>query len=134
VALGAGSDRHRLRRAAARGRPAAGSSTTTKRSRSSARATAEVDGPCDATDLAKWSSLPITQARRALDVADPPGDADAWRTDDPLPCRLLAAFDTLMLGHRTRVPFVCAEADHHILKGGGMLKPVALHSGVATGT
>ena len=26
-------------------------------------------GPCDATDLAKWSSLPITQARRALDAA-----------------------------------------------------------------
>ena len=29
-------------------------------------------GPCDATDLAKWSSLPITQARRALDAAGPP--------------------------------------------------------------
>ena len=27
-------------------------------------------GPCDATDLAKWSSLPITQARRALDASD----------------------------------------------------------------
>jgi hypothetical protein len=29
-------------------------------------------GPCDATDLAKWSSLPITQARRALDACRPP--------------------------------------------------------------
>jgi hypothetical protein len=26
-------------------------------------------GPCDATDLAKWSALPITIARRALDAA-----------------------------------------------------------------
>ena len=91
-------------------------------------------GPCDATDLAKWSSLPITQARRALDAAGPQRDIDAWPTHDPPPCLLLAAFDTLMLGHKTRQPFVAAEHDHHILKGGGMLKPVALLDGVVTGT
>jgi hypothetical protein len=91
-------------------------------------------GPCEAADLAKWSSLPITQARRALDAAGPHSEADECRADDPLPCQLLAAFDTLMLGHRTREPFVAAEDDHYILKGGGMLKPVALHAGVATGT
>jgi hypothetical protein len=47
---------------------------------------------------------------------------------------LLAAFDTLMLGHRTREPFVASEHDAHILKGGGMLRAVVLHDGVATGT
>jgi hypothetical protein len=47
---------------------------------------------------------------------------------------MLAAFDTLMLGHRTREPFVAAKHDHHILKGGGMLKPVVLHVGEAAGT
>ncbi len=91
-------------------------------------------GPCDAIDLAKWSSLPITQARRALDAAGPQSDADAWAAVDPPPCLLLAAFDTLMLGHRTREPFVAPEHDHHILKGGGMLKPVVLSRGLATGT
>src|SRR5437763_12607242 len=91
-------------------------------------------GPCDAADLAKWSSLPITQARRALDAAGPQSEADARCADDPLLCQLLAAFDTLMLGHRTREPFVAAEDDHHILRGGGMLQPVALRAGVATGT
>jgi Winged helix DNA-binding domain len=91
-------------------------------------------GPCDASDLAKWSSLPITQARRALDAAGPQSDADAWPTGDLPPCLLLAAFDTLMLGHRTREPFIAAEHDHHVLKGGGMLKPVVLSDGVATGT
>lgn len=91
-------------------------------------------GPCDATDLAKWSSLPITQARRALDAAGPQRDLDAWPSHDPPPCLLLAAFDTLMLGHRTREPFVADDHDHHILKGGGMLKPVVLVGGVATGT
>jgi hypothetical protein len=90
-------------------------------------------GPCNATDLAKWSSLPITRARRALDAAGPRRDADAWPTAEPPPCLLLAAFDTLMLGHRTRQPFVAAEHDHHVLKGGGMLKPVVLSGGIATG-
>ena len=91
-------------------------------------------GPCDASDLAKWSSLPITQARRALDAAGPQPDADAWPAADPPPGLLLAAFDTLMLGHRTREPFVAAQHDRHILKGGGMLKPIVLIDGVATGT
>jgi hypothetical protein len=91
-------------------------------------------GPSDAADLAKWSSLPITQARRALEAAGPPPEADAWPMDDPPPCLLLAAFDTLMLGYRTREPFVAAEHDHHVLKGGGMLKPVALSRGLVTGT
>jgi hypothetical protein len=91
-------------------------------------------GPCDAADLAKWSSLPITQARRALEAAGPQPDLDAWPVDDPPPCLLLAAFDTLMLGHRTREPFVAARHDRHVLKGGGMLRPVVLNDGVATGT
>jgi hypothetical protein len=91
-------------------------------------------GPCDATDLAKWSSLPITQARRALEAAGPESDVDAWPADDPPRCLLLAAFDTLMLGHRTREPFVAAGHDRQVLKGGGMVRPVVLNSGVATGT
>jgi DNA glycosylase AlkZ-like len=91
-------------------------------------------GPCDASDLAKWSSLPITQARRALEAVGPQSDVDAWPTDDTPPCLLLAAFDTLMLGHRTREPFVVAEHDHFVLRGGGMLKPVVLNCGAATGT
>jgi hypothetical protein len=91
-------------------------------------------GPCDATDLAKWSGLPITQARRALDASGPQLPLDSWPAYDPPPCLLLAAFDTLMLGHRTREPFVSAAHDHHILKGGGMVRAVALTDGVATGT
>ncbi len=91
-------------------------------------------GPCDATDLAKWSSLPITWARRALEAAGRQADRDAWPVDDPPPCLMLAAFDTLMLGHRTREPFVAAEDDHHVLKGGGILKPIVLARGVASGS
>jgi hypothetical protein len=39
-----------------------------------------------------------------------------------------------MLGHRTREPFVALEHDHHVLRGGGMIKPVVLNRGIATGT
>jgi hypothetical protein len=91
-------------------------------------------GPCEATDLAKWSSLPITQARRALDAAGSQHNPHEWSGDEPPPCLLLAAFDTLMLGYRTRQPFVAAEHDHHVLRGGGILKPVILRGGVAAGT
>jgi hypothetical protein len=91
-------------------------------------------GPSDATDLAKWSGLPLTEARRALAAAGAPTDIEAWPAEEPPPCLLLAAFDTLMLGHRTREPFVAHEHDHHVLKGGGMVRPVALVDGTATGT
>ncbi len=91
-------------------------------------------GPSEAIDLAKWSSLPISEARRALEAAGTQPDLDAWPAVQPPSCLLLAAFDTLMLGHRTREPFVAAEHDRHVLKGGGILKGVVLRGGVATGT
>ena len=85
------------------------------------------------TDIASaFQSDP--QARRALEAAGPPSEVDLLPADDVPPCLLLAAFDTLMLGYRTREPFVVAEDDHHILRGGGMLKPVVLNRGAATGT
>jgi hypothetical protein len=91
-------------------------------------------GPCDEADLAKWSSLPVTLARRALDAAGRSDEPERASLDPPPDCLLLPAFDTLMLGYRSREPFVASEHDQHILKGGGMLKPVVLSNGVATGT
>jgi len=46
---------------------------------------------------------------------------------------LLAAFDTSMLGYRTREPLVGAADDHRILPGGGMLRPPVLARGRAAG-
>ena len=100
-------------------------------------------GPAGAADLARWSGLPLATARRALAAAGEleragellalPGTVDA----DPLPpppALLLAAFDTAMLGWRTREPLVAAEHDRRILPGGGMLKPVVMARGRAAGT
>jgi hypothetical protein len=99
-------------------------------------------GPAAAEDLAWWSGLPLTTARRALAALGHtetaggllalPGTFDS--TPPPAPAALLlAAFDTTMLGWRTREPLVAADDDRHVQHGGGMLRPVVLAGGRAAG-
>jgi hypothetical protein len=100
-------------------------------------------GPAAAADLASWSGLPLGTARRALAALGPteaagellalPGTLDAAPPPAP-PALLLAAFDTTMLGYRSREPLVAAADDRHILPGGGMLRPAVLIDGLAAGT
>jgi len=100
-------------------------------------------GPASAADLASWSGLPLGTARRALAALDDteaagdllalPGTLQAAPPPAP-PALLLAAFDTTMLGYRTRAPLVAVRDDRRILPGGGMLRPAVLIDGVAAGT
>ena len=100
-------------------------------------------GPASAADLASWSGLPLGTARRALDAAGEleaagdllalPGTLDTAPPPAPR-ALLLAAFDTAMLGYRTRAPLVAAGDDRHVLPGGGMLRPVVMIDGLAAGT
>lgn len=100
-------------------------------------------GPASAADLASWSGLPLGTARRALDAAGEleaagdllalPGTLDTAPPPAPR-ALLLAAFDTAMLGYRTRAPLVAAGDDRHVLPGGGMLRPVVMIGGLAAGT
>lgn len=100
-------------------------------------------GPASAADLAHWSGLPVGAARRGLqglgdlesigELVALPGTLDGEQPPAP-PALLLAAFDTILLGYRTREPFVTAADDRRILPGGGMLRPVALVDGAASGT
>lgn len=100
-------------------------------------------GPASAADLASWSGLPLGTARRALAALEDtesagellalPGTLDTTPPPAP-PALLLAAFDTTMLGYRTREPLVATRDDHHILPGGGMLRPAVLIDGLAAGT
>ena len=62
-------------------------------------------------------------------AAEPPAAVDA-----ELALATLAAFDTTMLGYRTRAPLVAARDDRRILPGGGMLRPAVLIGGLAAGT
>jgi hypothetical protein len=100
-------------------------------------------GPAAAADLAAWSGLPLGTARRALaavpdteaagELLALPGTLDVAPPPAP-PALLLAAFDTILLGYRSRVPLVGAGDDRHILPGGGMLRPAVLIDGLAAGT
>lgn len=89
-------------------------------------------GPAGAEDLAYWSGQPLSVARRALKAA---GSFEPAAHPPPAPAlKLLAAFDTTMLGHRGREWVVPPEHDHCVLPGGGMLRPVVLSRGLGCGT
>lgn len=100
-------------------------------------------GPASRADLAHWSGLPLGAVRRGLatlgeletsgDLFALPGTLDGEPPPAP-PALLLAAFDTVLLGYRSREPLVARAEDRRILPGGGMLRPVALVDGAASGT
>ena len=100
-------------------------------------------GPASATDLAAWSGLPLGAARSGLAAIGPleragdllalPGALDAPPPPAPPP-RLLAAFDTTMLGWRRRTPLVPSAHDRRVNAGAGMVRATVLVRGAVAGT
>ena len=100
-------------------------------------------GPATAHDLAAWSGMPVGMARRGLEAIGPlerggdllalPGTFDAEPPSTP-PARLLAAFDTAMLGWRSRGFLLGGRDGARILPGSGMVRPTVLARGLVTGT
>jgi hypothetical protein len=97
--------------------------------------------PADDRDLAKWSGLPLRDARAGLrviadEIADrPDGRVDLRRrraaTRMPPP-RLLGQFDPILHGWRSRAEIV---GDHQgIVTVNGIFRPIALVDGVAVAT
>ncbi len=89
-------------------------------------------GPADARDLAHWSGLPAADARRAWSLAGPP-PPPRTRDDEPLPVRLLPAFDGVLLGHRDRTPLV-RPADLPRLVRAAWILPAVVAGGRVAGT
>lgn len=102
-------------------------------------------GPAGVTDLARWSGLPVPDARRALgslgdaaervvcdgdDLFAPAGSLDA--AGEPS-SRLLGAFDTLLLGYRSRDLLVPSEHARKV-QAGGMIAATVLVGGEVVGT
>lgn len=87
-------------------------------------------GPAEPEDFAAWSGLPLRDARaawpavRKVRVAEP----------DPPVVRLLPAFDTYLLGYRTREFCVPAEHAREVWPGGGIVRPAVVRNGRAIGT
>ena len=108
-------------------------------------------GPASPGDMAAWSGLPMSEVRTAwnriagslvkVEVAGQP----AWmlkshlaQLDElpghPLVVRLLAGFDTYLLGYRSREMMVVSQYAKRINAGGGIIRPALLVNGQAVGT
>jgi hypothetical protein len=105
-------------------------------------------GPAGEADFASWAGLSLTEVRSGLDAIA--AELAEWRLDDlrlfslereraRLPAagqvRLLGAFDTYMLGYRSR-DFAVPEEGLAAVKegGGGWIRPVIVEDGRVIGT
>ena len=97
--------------------------------------------PADARDLAKWSGLPLRDARAGLDAIARALDLrpdglvalTAPSSEIPLPApRLLGAFDPLLLGWTSREP-ILGPRDAKVVTG-GIFRPFALLDGRGVAT
>jgi hypothetical protein len=95
-------------------------------------------GPADARDLARWSGLPLGDARKALTGAGierPDGLVEAKGskpTDAVPPPRLLGSFEPVLLGWTSRDDVV--GEDRTLVTSNGIFRPFALVDGVAVGS
>jgi Winged helix DNA-binding domain len=100
-------------------------------------------GPATAADLAGWAGLPLRDARAGLaaiagELVEVDGDlvdlANAGRSADPLPPRLLPAFDPYLLGWRDRGFAVAPEHARRVHPGGGIIRATVTVDGRVVGT
>ncbi|MEA2440376.1 MAG: hypothetical protein QOH76_1800 [Thermoleophilaceae bacterium] len=92
-------------------------------------------GPATAEDFAAWSGLPLRDARAGWGSIPvdrrAAGEEDA---PDPPVVRLLPAFDTYLLGYRSREFAVPAEHARDVWPGGGIVRPTVVANGRGVGT
>lgn len=99
-------------------------------------------GPADDRDLAKWSGLPLRDARAGLgaiagEVTERPDRLLDLRGRSPVggawpPPRLLGPFDPLLLGWRDRSPIL--RDQHSVVAVNGLFRPFAFVEGRAIAT
>jgi hypothetical protein len=91
--------------------------------------------PAGPEDFASWSGLPLRDARAAWGAIRVPDDTDRSEpAPDPPVLRLLPAFDTYLLGYRTRDAIVPPEHARRVWPGGGIVRPTIVANGRAVGT
>ena len=104
-------------------------------------------GPVAAADLARWSGLPLTRARRALAAAGarltelPGPDGPLWSAAGaPTSAgraqgvRMTGHFDPYLLGYADRDALLPPALAPRIATGGGFLMPSVLHDGAVVAT
>ena len=102
-------------------------------------------GPASERDLAWWSGLPVTVARRAIAALGPivervaADGGDLWAIAAEPPARgggthLLPAFDEYTVAYRDRRAVLAPEHASRVNAGGGILHPVIVSAGRVVGT
>jgi hypothetical protein len=104
-------------------------------------------GPATAADLANWSGLTLTDARRGITAAEPAilheevNGQTYWFTNGPLPPRapspmahLLSIYDEYTIGYRDRRAIVSAEDGARLATMGNALQNVIVIDGRIVGT
>jgi Winged helix DNA-binding domain len=98
-------------------------------------------GPADDRDLARWAGLPLREARAGLAAIAPElaERADGLvelarrpRPGEPPPARLLGSYEPLLLGWRSRAPFLGSHEPAVVAQG--VFRPFALVRGRAAAT
>ena len=97
-----------------------------------ARRYARAFGPAEPEDFAAWSGLPLRDARSGWPKTASEPTADA--SPDPPVTRLLPAFDTYLLGYRSRDFAVPAEHARKVWPGGGIVRPTVVENGRGVAT
>jgi len=86
--------------------------------------------PASDRDLAAWAGLPLRDARTGLQALDAPPPEP---TAEPVPPRLLPAFDPYLLGWKDRAFAVPRRLARRVHPGGGMIRATATVDGVVVG-
>ena len=85
--------------------------------------------PATPQDMATWSGLPVGTIKPVFEPRD-----TAVAPPDPPVVRMLPAFDTYLLGYRTRDLAVPREHAKQVWPGGGIVRPTVVANGLAVGT
>jgi hypothetical protein len=97
-----------------------------------ARRYAHAFAPAEAEDFAVWAGLALRDARAGWAGVEPLRRDEA--APEPPIVRLLPAFDTYLLGYRSRDFAVPAEHARKVWPGGGIVRPTVVENGRAVAT
>jgi hypothetical protein len=100
-----------------------------------ARRYARAFAPAAVEDFASWSGLPLRDARAGWSaIANELPAPQPAGSPDPPDVRLLPAFDTYLLGYRTRDSIVPPQYAGAVWPGGGIVRATIVANGRAVGT
>lgn len=89
-------------------------------------------GPATADDFAWWSGLPLSTAKKAMEMAGPQLDEEERGSTTEV--HLLPPFDEFTVGYRDRSAVLDPAFARRVNSGGGMLQAVVVIGGMVSGT